>query len=244
MPRDRAARPAGDAGAERGAGTAGRAEAGGVRRQARGLARMAAILDAAEEVISEVGYAEATTNAIAARAGVSPGTLYQFFRNKDQVVEELAVRYGERLREFWAARTTPESAGRPLPELVDGLLDAVLAFKVSQPAFWPLFYGSALPDQLAAVAAGLQQGTVERIAGFFGDRCPELTRERRELLATMTVGTVRTMMPMLLGADEARRRELLTEIKAMLVRYLGPAIGVEGRAAVGDPAGERATATD
>ena len=45
-----------------------------VRRQARGERRMAELQDAAAAVFAEVGYEAATTNAIAARAGVSPGT--------------------------------------------------------------------------------------------------------------------------------------------------------------------------
>src|SRR6266542_6598743 len=61
------------------------------RRQARGERRIAQLLDAAGEVFATVGYAAATTNAIAAQAGVSPGTLYQFFPNKQAMAEALAT---------------------------------------------------------------------------------------------------------------------------------------------------------
>lgn len=62
-------------------------QASGRRRQRRGEQRMETLLRAAEVVFAEVGYNRATTNLIAARASVSPGTLYQFYRNKEALAE-------------------------------------------------------------------------------------------------------------------------------------------------------------
>ena len=48
-----------------------------------------AILHASAEVFAELGYARTTTNKIAERAGVSVGSLYQYFPNKDAILFEL-----------------------------------------------------------------------------------------------------------------------------------------------------------
>src|SRR3546814_7642197 len=66
-----------------------------VSRRERGERRIEQIIGAAEEVLVERGYERTTTNAIAERAGISPGSLYQFFRNKDEIAEALAGRYSE-----------------------------------------------------------------------------------------------------------------------------------------------------
>lgn len=195
------------------------------RRQARGLARIEAILDAAEQVIAEVGYADATTNAIAARAGMSPGSLYQFFRNKDDIVEELARRYINRIGAFWESQLGSNIADQALPQLIDRLLDAAIALKSEQPAFWPLFYGSVLPDRLAAVAATLHQQTSGRIAAAFALRAPDVPPERHQLMATMSVAAVRAAMPMVLAAEPEQVPVLMAEVKSMLVGYLTPALG-------------------
>lgn len=50
------------------------------------------MLEAAAQVFAERGYA-ATTNEIAARAGVSIGTLYQYFADKDALLLALAERH-------------------------------------------------------------------------------------------------------------------------------------------------------
>ncbi len=67
------------------------------RRQARGQRRIDQILTVAEQVFADVGYEATTTNAIAARAGMSPGSLYQFFENKEAIAAGLAARYLDRL---------------------------------------------------------------------------------------------------------------------------------------------------
>jgi AcrR family transcriptional regulator len=55
------------------------------------------ILDAAARVLKERGYDGASTNRIAAAAGISPGSLYQYFPNKDAILAALVAEYTEQL---------------------------------------------------------------------------------------------------------------------------------------------------
>lgn len=58
-------------------------------RQERARFTVAAILQAAASVIDDVGWARASTNRIAEKAGVSIGSLYQYFPNKEAILESL-----------------------------------------------------------------------------------------------------------------------------------------------------------
>ncbi len=60
-----------------------------VPRQERARFTVAAILEAAAVVIDEGGWAQASTNRIAERAGVSIGSLYQYFPNKEAILAQL-----------------------------------------------------------------------------------------------------------------------------------------------------------
>jgi AcrR family transcriptional regulator len=55
--------------------------------------RREAILDAAAEVFMEVGFAAASMSMIAARVGGSKGTLYNYFKSKEELFEAYVRRY-------------------------------------------------------------------------------------------------------------------------------------------------------
>jgi AcrR family transcriptional regulator len=75
--------------------TAKRTAAGGRRRpvQGRSQATVEALLEAAAQILARHGAEAATTNAIAERAGVSIGSLYQYFADREALVDELTARH-------------------------------------------------------------------------------------------------------------------------------------------------------
>lgn len=56
-----------------------------------------AILEATARVLAERGYAGTNTNRVAERAGVSVGSVYQYFPHKDSLVAALHERHGARM---------------------------------------------------------------------------------------------------------------------------------------------------
>lgn len=59
-------------------------------RQIRSKATVLAIIEAAARILEERGYAGLTTNAVAEVAGVSIGSVYEFFPGKEAIVAKLA----------------------------------------------------------------------------------------------------------------------------------------------------------
>src|ERR1700709_523275 len=105
------------------------------RRQARGARRMADALDAAAHVFAEVGYEAATTNGIAARAGMSPGSLYQFFANKDAIADALTVKYMADLQLVHAVAFQDDGHCAPFNVLIDRVVDPLVLFNLQNPGF-------------------------------------------------------------------------------------------------------------
>src|SRR5690349_16861403 len=63
-----------------------------IPRQARAEETVAAILEGAAQILEGGGLAAFTTNAVAERAGVSIGTLYQYFPDKQAILRAIAER--------------------------------------------------------------------------------------------------------------------------------------------------------
>src|SRR5215469_56468 len=199
-------------------------EARAVRRRARGLQRIASILDAAETVFAQVGYDEPTTHQIAEEAGISPGSLYQFFSNKEEIAQALAARYIEELQRVYSTVFSLEAAALPFSEWLDQIVDALIAFHLAHPAFHTLL-DAPHSLEIAGLTQQLPQELQNRFELGFQVRAPHLSATQRRLSATMSVQLFRAVPRLLLQAEEAERRLLVSELKTVLQRYLEPFLG-------------------
>ena len=127
--------------------------------QARSQARVERILAAATALVEEDGVDAATTRAIAAAAGVPVATLYQFFADRDAVLDAVLERELEALDRHVAAesRAATATAGSPTATIegfVDFAVEVHRAYYRSRPAFARLWFGGRrTPPVEAAVRA-------------------------------------------------------------------------------------------
>ncbi|MDT0306578.1 TetR/AcrR family transcriptional regulator [Streptomyces sp. DSM 44917] len=213
------------------------------RRQARGERRMAQILDAAAAVFAEHGFEAATTVRISAEAGISPGSLYQFFPNKEAIAEALARRFAEGLRGALAAAfgeadpagATPSAdaartaalASGDLVAAVDRVVDPFLAFALEHPGFEALFARTDQPPGLLAVTGPLHEVVLAGVTTAVRRRAPGLTAPEAELAARVAAQLFKALVPLAAAAGtEAERAAVVRELKRALIGYftqLGPA---------------------
>src|SRR5262249_32980811 len=96
-------------------------------KQDRARTTVEAILTAAAHILVREGFAAASTNRIAERAGVSIGSLYQYFPGKEAIVAALLERHVRQMLDA-AERGLERSASGPLRmrarEMVRMMLDA------------------------------------------------------------------------------------------------------------------------
>ena len=194
------------------------------RRQARGQRRIETILDAAAQVFAEVGFDAASTNLIAARAGVPIGSVYQFFANKEAIAEALADRFVDRLRETQAI-FGPEIEYLPLEELIDHVLDPLVAFHVNHPGFQALFTGSLVSPRLAGAVQTFLGAVVSRVEAMLVVRAPGLSPQRRARCARVSVELVRALLPLVVASNPTERDAMIAELKAAQRGYLAPLFG-------------------
>jgi AcrR family transcriptional regulator len=118
-------------------------------QQARSRARLAGLVDAAEALLVREGPDALSTTRIAAEAGVSVGSLYQYFPDKAAIVDAVAHRYlgdFEDLMEGLAADAGPGRWDDPVGTLIDAFAERYAA----RPGYRALWLGRHLSDELRA----------------------------------------------------------------------------------------------
>jgi AcrR family transcriptional regulator len=95
-------------------------------KQARAQVTRDALIEAAAQIISRDGLAGFNTNAVAERAGVSIGSLYQYFPNKDALMAALIARQQARQIDT-VARAAEGLDSQPVDVMIRMLVRAAMA---------------------------------------------------------------------------------------------------------------------
>ncbi len=195
-----------------------------VPQQDRGQRRVDRILDAAAELIAEVGVDGASTNAIAARANTSVGSLYQFFPNRDAVVQALAARYAAQFDELKSRTMAPEVADLPLERMMRGIIEPIAAFCVANPAYRHVYAATndPLTGHQSPEEARLHAAVVARVEALIARRTPWVGPAQRRTTAVVQVETVHAVLFHSLGLGPDERRAIVDELVRMLVCALEP----------------------
>ncbi len=159
-------------------------------RQRRSEETVARILDTAARIFDERGYRATTTNHVAEGAGVSIGSLYQYFPNKDALLTGLAERHlAEALPRMvelgeWLDRTEPGP-----DELARRIVEESL--RLNDQPLHQLLYDGPRTDEVNARLATFDEFAVEVLTRHyrrFGH--PESVAEARARLTVIAVDAV------------------------------------------------------
>lgn len=96
-------------------------------RQARSRAMVDRIVTSGRAVLVEHGYDAFSTNRVAQHAGISPGSLYQYFPDKEAVLDVVVDRYWDEIADRIAAALSDRVGGQPGPSMIGETMDALLS---------------------------------------------------------------------------------------------------------------------
>lgn len=188
--------------------------------QARSTASVEALLEATIQVLLRVGKDRLTTTRVALRAGVSVGTLYQYFPNKRALLQAALRRHLEQVARA-IENICREQMGNSLEEMAAALIDAFLAAKMKDSKTSVALYSvsSDVDGAKIALQVGLR-GTKAIVAMLATAREP-LTKDL-QLIAWMLQGAMNGISRRLLESEapekhvEPLRQELIFFVSAYL----------------------------
>jgi AcrR family transcriptional regulator len=139
----------------------------GLRRapqQARSRARVRRLLETADQIVADEGFAALTVRRLSDAADVRIGTIYQFFPDKDALVDALARRYIA-LFDVMIEELVTRAENERWDDVVDTVIDSAIALYRSHPGYVAIWAGRHLSPALqraddannAAIASGLRR---------------------------------------------------------------------------------------
>jgi AcrR family transcriptional regulator len=159
-------------------------------RQARSQATVEAVLEAAAQVFERHGYTEGTTNRIAERAGVSIGSLYQYFPNKDAILIEVSRRHVAEGMSALAPHLQSLNEGASWTEVLPGLVDTMVAMHAVAPMLHrALFEEIRLPHAVRVELETLEDALVDLTARALAAD-PHVAPEDPRLAASIVVNAI------------------------------------------------------
>ncbi|MGW4528093.1 TetR/AcrR family transcriptional regulator [Amycolatopsis sp. NPDC004378] len=189
-------------------------------RQVRAELTRQRILTAAAHVFGEHGYAAGTTNRIAERAGISIGSLYQYFPNKDAILAELLVRHLDNGAAI-AERVQREELPGPIEEIFRRFVRGAIESHLDEPRLLRVLLEQApkSTDVLEKVEL-LKKRLVAYLRDLLDDH-PEVRVADTETAARLIVTTVELVVHQLVADHEpVDFGKLENELVAMVTRYV------------------------
>jgi AcrR family transcriptional regulator len=188
-------------------------------RQARSRARLAQILAAADAILATEGVEALTTRRIAERAGVSVGTLYQFFPDKGAVVDAVARAY---IEEFDALveELVSSAASGDWSDPVGRIIDSFVALYRSHPGYVALWSGRHLSPELARADEANNQLIAAGVRQVLASHAGVADGPRLELAATVAVRTADALLQQAFSLSPDGDEAVLAELKDLLRLYL------------------------
>jgi AcrR family transcriptional regulator len=190
-------------------------------KQRRAAETRSRILDAAARVFADYGYAAGTTNRIAESAGVSIGSLYQYFPNKDSILVELVHAHVN----AGISIIQRHLSGVPLPESLEDqirlFVKATIENHLDQPALHQVLFEEApRPADLLKMLHTAEKWIVQAAQQLLAEH-PEVAITDIETASRLVVSAIESLVHRYFAAGqpvEVLRFE--DELVAMLSRYL------------------------
>jgi len=192
-------------------------------RQERAQATVHAILQAAALVFAEHGYQGGSTNKVAARAGVSIGTLYQYFPNKEAIIAQLYDDHAAEVEPLIAdAMRDLADASVSLPQAMRTFFDKLVRLHAEESELWrKLAHEGPLPLVLVKRNEAEEETYLQHVSAILRHRS-EVRAGNRDLMALVLVQALKDLSHWLGHHSPATldRSAVAEEVVLLLTRYL------------------------
>lgn len=189
--------------------------------QGRAKETVKAILEGAAQVFSEEGYS-ATTNRIAERAGVSIGSLYQYFPNKESILSSLLGRHVQEGYELISKEISELVKEKKITRtVVRHLVETMIVFHEKDPSLHRVLFEEVQLSRFRVEYARNEELAISNLLLLI-EKTPEARKRNPEAAMRLLVHAIEAMTHrfVLYGYNGMEREVFVDEVTDMMTRYL------------------------
>jgi AcrR family transcriptional regulator len=174
-----------------------------------------AILEATLQVLLDAGKERLTTTRVASRAGVSVGTLYQYFPNKSALLQAALRRHLDAVTDA-VEHACREQKGNPVAEMAAALVDAFLEAKMKDGKTSVALYAVSADVDGARIVREIEVRSNQAIVAMLASAREPLTKDP-QLVASMLQAAMAGVSRRLLESDNPEKHFQSVRQELMLI---------------------------
>jgi AcrR family transcriptional regulator len=198
-------------------------------KQARSQQSLRRLIDAARQILNEGGLEAATIPRIAERAGLSVGSVYRRFPDKDALLREICIQYFLEKHEFLSHMADQIPPEAPLSDIIHGMAQGMMRSFMQDAGLMraTFFYSREQAEpKMRQKMERAGKRTFDLTIGILLSRREQIAHPDPEMAVqlsiTMMLATIRELVlfhfPKMTIADSAK---IANELALTVIRYLG-----------------------
>lgn len=191
-------------------------------RQERSRAMVERIIVAGQAVLLRDGYEKASTNRVADEAGISPGSLYQYFPDKEAILAAVVDRYAADLSTQLTA-VLADRLDEPGPSLVRAAFQGLLDVLEENVEFLRLVVEVLPRSQSGSWTGALEQRISDLVTAYLSINKSQTSISEPATSAWILVRMVEHLsVQYVLEQPPIARETFVEELVALTLAYVGP----------------------
>lgn len=186
-------------------------------QQARALKTLEHILDTTAKLLDQYGYASLNTNAIAKESGLAVATLYNYFPNKESIIETLLQRMNEKRIQVIYQAVQKEGEWR---EVTKYTINCLLEFMLKEPGYITIKDAVNSSEKLQALEVNKNRGLVDELFKASSVKLSRKSKEQLNVVAEVVQEAASSVIKIARNAPNAKRHKVQQELVTLIISYL------------------------
>jgi AcrR family transcriptional regulator len=186
--------------------------------QERSRARVERILDVAIELIAQRGSDALRMSAVAERAEISIGSLYQYFPDKSAIIRTLADRFNAQGRACVAAELAHVRTGADLREALNRSVDGYYEMFLAQPVMQDIWSGTLADKELQEMAVADVRAHADMLLETLAQLRPHADRAAMGTTALLIMQLMDATVRLAIAVEREEGDALIAAFKRMVIK--------------------------